>query len=63
MPLLNIVPGFTNRECIEKAGILNPFRYGERVKDRTIVLAIATTDSLGRRYNIEMQVERDSAHS
>lgn len=30
------------------------------MKDRTIVLDIATTDSQGRRYNIEMQVERDS---
>ncbi|MHC9539371.1 MAG: PD-(D/E)XK nuclease family transposase [Vulcanimicrobiota bacterium] len=26
MPLLNSVPGFTDRERIEKAEILNPFR-------------------------------------
>ena len=31
----------------------------DKVKDRTVILDIATTDSLGRRYNIEMQVNRD----
>lgn len=60
MPLLNSVLGFTESNRIEKAEILNPFRYGEKVKDRTVILDIATTDSQGRRYNIEMQVERDT---
>ena len=59
MPLLNSVLGFTELERIEKAEILNPFRYGDKVKDKTVILDIATTDSLGRRYNIEMQVNRD----
>ncbi len=59
MPLLNSVLGFTEKDRIEKAEILNPFRYGEKAKDKTVVLDIATIDSLGRRYNIEMQVNRD----
>ena len=60
MPLLNSVLGFAEQDRIEKAEILNPFRYGEKVKEKTVILDIATTDSLGRRYNIEMQVNRDA---
>ncbi len=59
MPLLNSVLGFTEEDRIEKAEILNPYRYGDKVKDKTVVLDIATTDSQGRHYNIEMQVNRD----
>jgi predicted transposase/invertase (TIGR01784 family) len=60
MPLLNSVLGFTEMDRIEKAEIINPFRYGEKVNDKTVVLDIATTDSQGRHYNIEMQVEHES---
>ncbi|MGV8119703.1 MAG: Rpn family recombination-promoting nuclease/putative transposase [Candidatus Xenobiia bacterium LiM19] len=62
MPLLNTVLDFRENDRIEKVEIINPFSYGEKVNDKTVVLDIATTDLQGRRYNIEMQVERDRAY-
>ncbi|MDQ7822546.1 MAG: Rpn family recombination-promoting nuclease/putative transposase [Candidatus Eremiobacteraeota bacterium] len=56
---LNSIPGVTGEEPIRDIEILNPFRYGEKLKDRVGILDIAAKDSTGRLYHIETQADHD----